>query len=788
MGESSVPHGATAATDIAVAASNAISAAVHPKPEDQHRSDGAAGGGAAALMQPAAGLGAGGGGGGGGNTTDVSDVAEDDGSVARLSFVGPVGLVAPQPSLTPSQLAEGLAEAAAFVRDWSELRAVSRNRLYGAVLERYFQDALEAITNEAVAAGAYGTSTSRYVQGVPVKIPEGATLQPVQVRTDAKYGSGNSAGTAPAAAGTGPGAAAAPGWRMFHQAFLADGRRLCLNCAKPVQDCSLPASTPLDTSDYLFCDPHCETGYFVKGSGSALRRTLARLEHGVCQMCGLDCTNLVRQLQTIRTTSRDFLAKRRAVVERLAPRLTRHGYTALLERLLRTATEGFAWQADHITPVYAGGGLCDVDNMRTLCVACHLDVTKAQCKQRAAERQQRRYGTKDIRTFCTAQNNVGGLPPMPPSKRRPDPWVGLANRRRRPAVNRSAYIDTSDDSPARPTLLAAAAAVAAAAAADHADKRAMKGRARGGGSGGASGVGGKALKGSTKAVPFVPLYDDDDNVWEFKVIDLADSDGDGAEGKPGTTAQVADATADVVQALLTEVVDLAGSDEGEENSGDGDKGLAATSVSTAVATCDGSATENPLLQLHLLPPSLPLQPSLPLPPPEKDSICPATSSLVNPPLPTSAVLPQPAPSVIEEVDGGGGHSVPEAVSETTTEGGPTGFWAGRLRERVKEGRGADGGGTGGSGGDVSASDVDTGSGTGDSSGGPTGQKQPSVATATVTADTVNTDSVAVRGGGYGFGGETSTGVMAVAVAVAEQQQGQEQLQQRRSRLALRRRA
>lgn len=75
--------------------------------------------------------------------------------------------------------------------------------------------------------------------------------------------------------------------------------------------------------------------------------------------------------QAIRCSSRDYLAKRRAVAERLAPRLCRHGYTALLERLLRTATEGHAWQADHIVPVYAGGGMCDIDNMRTLCVACH---------------------------------------------------------------------------------------------------------------------------------------------------------------------------------------------------------------------------------------------------------------------------------------------------------------------------------------------------------------------------------------------------------------------------------
>ena len=36
------------------------------------------------------------------------------------------------------------------------------------------------------------------------------------------------------------------------------------------------------------------------------------------------------------------------------------------------------WQADHITPVAEGGGLCGLDNMRTLCVLCHADATREQ--------------------------------------------------------------------------------------------------------------------------------------------------------------------------------------------------------------------------------------------------------------------------------------------------------------------------------------------------------------------------------------------------------------------------
>jgi 5-methylcytosine-specific restriction endonuclease McrA len=33
------------------------------------------------------------------------------------------------------------------------------------------------------------------------------------------------------------------------------------------------------------------------------------------------------------------------------------------------------WDADHIVAVAEGGGQCDLDNLRTLCVACHREAT-----------------------------------------------------------------------------------------------------------------------------------------------------------------------------------------------------------------------------------------------------------------------------------------------------------------------------------------------------------------------------------------------------------------------------
>ncbi|MDE1154383.1 MAG: HNH endonuclease signature motif containing protein [Acidobacteriaceae bacterium] len=35
------------------------------------------------------------------------------------------------------------------------------------------------------------------------------------------------------------------------------------------------------------------------------------------------------------------------------------------------------WDADHILPVAEGGGECDLQNLRTLCLPCHQEATAA---------------------------------------------------------------------------------------------------------------------------------------------------------------------------------------------------------------------------------------------------------------------------------------------------------------------------------------------------------------------------------------------------------------------------
>jgi 5-methylcytosine-specific restriction endonuclease McrA len=42
---------------------------------------------------------------------------------------------------------------------------------------------------------------------------------------------------------------------------------------------------------------------------------------------------------------------------------------------MKTRRRKSLWDADHILPVAEGGGECDLENIRTLCLRCHRSVT-----------------------------------------------------------------------------------------------------------------------------------------------------------------------------------------------------------------------------------------------------------------------------------------------------------------------------------------------------------------------------------------------------------------------------
>ncbi len=82
-------------------------------------------------------------------------------------------------------------------------------------------------------------------------------------------------------------------------------------------------------------------------------------------------------------------AQRTAVLRAAAGgRFAQPEHAARLARLAESGNDGALWQADHVVPVSEGGGLCGLDNMRTLCVLCHGEQTA----QLASHRAQRARG------------------------------------------------------------------------------------------------------------------------------------------------------------------------------------------------------------------------------------------------------------------------------------------------------------------------------------------------------------------------------------------------------------
>lgn len=53
----------------------------------------------------------------------------------------------------------------------------------------------------------------------------------------------------------------------------------------------------LQGASSLFCSPKCESEYIMVAGGSGLRRRLRDLERGVCQVCKLDCLQLLKKLR-----------------------------------------------------------------------------------------------------------------------------------------------------------------------------------------------------------------------------------------------------------------------------------------------------------------------------------------------------------------------------------------------------------------------------------------------------------------------------------------------------------
>ncbi|XP_057731223.1 uncharacterized protein LOC130946479 [Arachis stenosperma] len=173
--------------------------------------------------------------------------------------------------------------------------------------------------------------------------------------------------------------------KEYTQGWSVTDEPLCKLCQK--QCMGKNAKAPEFFED-LFCNLACYEEYRMRTSNRFLRQELFQIEHGVCTNCLLDCHKLVEHIKPL------SLERRREYIEKVAPKVAKR--KKMLEKLVNDPTEGNAWHADHIIPVYQGGGECKLENMRTLCVACHYDVTKEQCDERRKARANARKHLKFV--------------------------------------------------------------------------------------------------------------------------------------------------------------------------------------------------------------------------------------------------------------------------------------------------------------------------------------------------------------------------------------------------------
>ena len=138
-----------------------------------------------------------------------------------------------------------------------------------------------------------------------------------------------------------------PGGRALRHTLpkSASGRTLCRWCSLEV-----PAGR------FTFCSAWCVHEWRMRTSPGYVREQLLRRDRGICALCRTDTLSAWRRLKKARGDARSM-------------QLASWGLKRLNRRTL--------WDADHVLPVAEGGGECDLDNFRTLCIRCHRAATGA---------------------------------------------------------------------------------------------------------------------------------------------------------------------------------------------------------------------------------------------------------------------------------------------------------------------------------------------------------------------------------------------------------------------------
>jgi 5-methylcytosine-specific restriction protein A len=172
-------------------------------------------------------------------------------------------------------------------------------------------------------------------------------------------------------------------WDKQHGvAYGPNGFRLCRLC-----------KTETTYKRATLCSEACRTKWAIMTSPGYARQLVYQRDKGVCALCSLDTDMLSEH---INAPGRAY--SRLPYKDRPRSRTARFGryYGHPLTRARVSL-----WDADHIVPVVEGGGECDLDNLRTLCLWCHKQETAALAARRARERSVKVFTEKRAKHLGT---------------------------------------------------------------------------------------------------------------------------------------------------------------------------------------------------------------------------------------------------------------------------------------------------------------------------------------------------------------------------------------------------
>ena len=166
---------------------------------------------------------------------------------------------------------------------------------------------------------------------------------------------------------------------------------------------------------HTFCCEECVHEFRLRSDPNYASMEVFKRDKGICCLCGLDTTELLTELLYHIAIGvcpnwmsnpegalhrAHYLASNCFRASNFIPRKLRTSRAAVCIEASFLTNNGFKpyklvsavlarkrlWEADHINPVFLGGGQCGLDNFRTLCYWCHKKVTIEQAKARASEK------------------------------------------------------------------------------------------------------------------------------------------------------------------------------------------------------------------------------------------------------------------------------------------------------------------------------------------------------------------------------------------------------------------